>query len=475
MTNATKSLIVVALMTVALLATVTAPLVARPAAATVTTWAKTYGGPANATGSSVQPTADGGYVVLGETRPAGGNWDLWALKLDAMGAIEWQYLYGGVGRDRPEKILQTSDGGYIILAMTYSFGPGGPTSAGPSSLNAWILKLDALGGVQWQKAYGGAGSDLLRDIQPTSDGGYIVAGYSTSHRPGVAYDQAVDAWVMKLDSAGNVVWQKAYGGDKTHECASSIQQTSDGGYIVAGSVAVWGLPSAWLFKLNNVGTLSWQKIYGTGGGGYLCAEQLRENPKVLKTPDGGYLVNLIYLYGEEQDDGWVVKVDSAGKVQWRKSYGTPDDQSYGTPDGVEHFFSADVTSDGGYVLAGHMYDGVNYVAWVVRVNSAGNVQWQKMYGIRTNGGSFVHQTPDGGFILVGTWPQGLGVMKLEGNGNPGVCTDPAIGADSSAVVKSSTIRPSGNQAKAVAPSTSVTNTGVTPTATIATVSTQCTS
>lgn len=407
----------------------------------------------------MQPTADGGYVVLGETRPAGGNWDIWVLKLNATGAIEWQYLYGGSGRERPYQIRTTSDGGYVIAGETYSFGPAGP--------NAWILKLDSLGGVQWQKTYGGAKGDLLSSIEPTSDGGYVAAGYSYSHRSG--YD-AVDAWVVKLDSAGNVVWQKAYGTANAHECASSVKQTSDGGYIVAGIVSVSGVPSVWLFKLDSVGALGWQNRYGTGSGGQLCGEFRANDPDVLVTSDGGYFVDPVYFYGQQPNDGYAMKVDSAGKVLWRKQYATALN---------EWFKSAETTSDGGFVLTGLVGDAGNLDhPWVVRIDSTGNVQWQKTYGLTTDDAyaSAVHQTSDGGVILTGVWNgQGLIVMKLHSSGNPGVCTDPSVGVDSSAVVSNNTAQASGHNAKAATPSTSVASTNVTPSATNASVSTQCTS
>ena len=474
-----RSVILVPLVTVALLATVNAPFVARNAAATATTWVKTYGGLESAMSKGVESTADGGYVVLGQTSPADQNWDIWILKLDASGAVEWQYLYGGSGRDLAYTIRQISDGGYIVAAGTYSFGPGGPTSAGPSSLNAWILKLDAFGGVMWQNVYGGDGNDVLVDIRQISDGGYIAAGYSTSHRPGVAYEDAVEAWVVKLNSAGNLVWQKAYGSGNPYECASSIQQTSDGGYIVAGSVTLWppggaGVPSLWLFKLTSTGTLSWQKTYGAGNGGLFCKES-GEGPQVLITPDGGFLMTLIYRYGPEQDDGWVLKVDSTGRALWRKSYGRPD----GTGGvGREHFLSVDATTDG-YILAGHLSDGTQYVPWVIRLSSDGTVQLQKTYALSTgstgaSGNSIVHQTSDGGFILVGSWSGNLIVYKLGDDCNAGGCSDPGIGADSSVTVKSSTAKASGYKGKAVAPSTSVTITGATPVATEAYVGTVCT-
>ena len=443
-----------ALMAAAVLAAMTlSSLLAPPAAAPVTTWAKVFGGYAGATGIEVLPTADGGYAVLGEINTPPGGFDVWLLKLDATGAIEWQYLYGGTGRERPYHVRQTSDGGYVVVAATNSFGPAG-------GMNAWVLKLDAAGGIQWQTAYGGAGSDIASDIQQTSDGGYILVGQSNSHNPGKEYFASIDAWIVKLDSVGNVLWQKAYGetspSSAQHECANSVQQTSDGGYIVAGTMNRWQtggfVPSTWLFKLTSAGSLSWQNTYGTGSGGRLCGEIMSNNPDVLVTADGGYLVDPVYFYGPEANDGYAMKVDSTGKVLWRKAYGSA---------AGEYFRSAEAMPDGGFVLTGDGFGG----PWVVRIDSAGNLAWQKRYGMSTGDahGMAARAVSDGGIVLTGYWSgQGLIVMKLDGDGNPGVCTDPTIGVSTDAVQRTSSVRASGSKAKAATPSTTATNTAATP-------------
>jgi len=436
-------------------------------------WAKVFGGYENATAFDVLPTTDGGYAVLGEIRPANRNFEIWLLKLNATGVVEWQYFYGGTGVERPYQIRQTADGGYAVLGWTDSFGAGG--------VDAWFLKLDASGGIEWQKAYGGAGTDIASGFQLTSDGGYILVGYSNSHNPGKEYWYSIDAWIIKLDSAGNVVWQKAFGRNHTskgwHECFNSVQQTSDGGYIVAGSGTLWQsggfVPSTWLVKLNDVGTLVWQKFYGVGSGGQLCGgwNYMANNPDVLITADGGYLVNPVYFYGPEATDGYAMKVDSSGKVQWRMAYGTSLE---------EWFVSEDVvTSDGGYVFTGLLRDsgGVNH-PWVVRTDAGGNVLWQATYGMSVGNanGMAGRVDPSGGIVLAGTWVgRGLTVMKIWGTGNPGACDDLTIGLGSDAVQRSSTVRPTKGTAGATIPSATATNTAATPLASSAQESQLCTS
>lgn len=439
-----------------LLAIAVTPFLAQPAAAPVTTWAKVLGGYERAWGVDVLPTPDGGYAVLGEILPIDGNSQAWVLKMTATGAIEWQYFYGGPGGERPERIRPTSDGGYVVAGYTTS------SDFGAILRDAWIVKLDALGGIQWQMRHGGTGNDRAVDIQQTSDGGFIVAGLSNSHRGG-GWEGGEDAWILKLDSAGGTVWQKAYGGSGS-QCATSIQQTADGGYIVAGSKEVSGLPRAWLFKLTSAGAISWQKIYGyVSGGGQLCpSAYMRNNPDVLITADGGYLVNPVYFYGGEPTDGYAMKVDSRGKVLWRKAYGTASS---------EWFRTAEAMPDGGFLLAGLWRDGGVDRPWVVRTDSAGNLLWQKTYGMSTGNadGQAARATADGGVFLVGNWHWGPGsydysmiAMKLDGDGNPGVCTDPTIGVDSNAVQRTSGVKSLGNQAKVGTPSTTASATTATP-------------
>lgn len=196
-------------------------------------WARTYGGTNEdrcAEHLPVQETSDGGYIVLGTTQSFGpGRKDLWILKLDSSGDIEWQRTYGEMYLDRAWSIQQTSDGGYIVAAATLSFKV-------EKDSDFWILKLTSSGDIEWQRAYGGGFMDYPWSIKQTSNGGYIVAGYTES------FDQQnrwLDISVLKLTSSGDIEWEETYGGGGD-EYAFSIRQTSDGGYIVAGSTDSYG-------------------------------------------------------------------------------------------------------------------------------------------------------------------------------------------------------------------------------------------
>jgi len=234
-------------------------------------WARTYGD----TGDDENPvsiqTSDGGYIVAGRTNSFGaGNDDVWVLKLDTDGAVEWQYTYGGTGNEGPNSIQQTSDGGYIVAGDTNSFGAGG--------WDAWVLKLDSDGAVEWQYTYGGTGTEVASSIQQTSDGGYIVAGYTYSFGAGNN-----DVWILKLDSDGTVEWQCTYGG-ASYDVSRSVQQTSDGGYIVAGYTYSFGTGDSdfWVLKLDSTGNVDWQYMYGDAYSDYAYSIQ--------QTNDGGYIV-----------------------------------------------------------------------------------------------------------------------------------------------------------------------------------------
>ncbi len=205
-------------------------------------WARTYGGDNTDLALSSQTTPDGGFIVAGHTDSFGaGDWDFWILKLNSSGSIQWQKTYGGGGLDAGPSIQTTSDGGFIVAGTTDSFGAGG--------YDFLVLKLDSSGNIQWQKTYGANGDDSATSIQATSDGGFIVTGATDSFGAGLE-----DFWILRLDSSGNIVWQKTYGGS-LEDVATSIQATSDGGFIVAGATDSFGAGSSdfWILKLDSTG------------------------------------------------------------------------------------------------------------------------------------------------------------------------------------------------------------------------------
>jgi len=404
-------------------------------------WAKSYGGAKDDYAYSIQQTSDGGYIVAGSTRSFGVGWDdIWVLKLNANGDVVWQKIYGGSAYDYANSIQQTSDGGYIVAGSTWSFGAG--------NYDIWVLKLDANGTVVWQKTYGGSDWDRAYSIQQTSDGGYIVAGETYSFGAGNNF------WVIKLDANGTVVWQKTYGGS-WNESAKSIQQTSDGGYIVAGWTRSFGVgwDDFWVLKLDANGDVVWQKIYG--GPGYDYANSIQQ------TSDGGYIVaGETYSFGAGGYDFWVLKLNANGDVVWQKTYGGSYD---------DYAKSIQQTSDGGYIVAGYTDSfGVGWTdIWVLKLNANGDVVWQKTYGGSSSDyANSIQQTSDGGYIVAGCGAGDFWVLKLDANGEIPNCgymgTSIATVTTPDFLQRTTTISPSTTSVSGVNSDATITNTNITP-------------
>jgi len=376
-------------------------------------WARVYGGPGDDLNFEFKRTSDGGYIIAGQTFSFGaGGGDLLVMKLDSNGNIQWQKTYGGPGRDWAYDVEETQDGGYIVGGGTGSFGAGG--------WDMWILKLDSYGNVQWQKTYGGWGvgidglnAEYVHDLAKTSDGGYIVVGGTTSYGAG---DR--DIWVLKLDSQGNVQWQRTFG-SSLFDWSHHVGQTSDGGYIISGATSFvlgflgggWGY-DIWVLKLDSQGNIQWQKTYG--------GWSLEAPETIQQTSDGGYiLVGLTQSFGFGPQDILIIKLDSQGNIQWAKTYGG---MGYEigfyirqTQDGG-YIVSGSTTSfgAGGWDLL------------VLKLDPNGNIQWAKTYGGAGHEypwGAVIDQLPDGGYVLVGSTSSfGAGgydilALKLDSNGD----------------------------------------------------------
>jgi len=328
-----------------------------------------------------------------------GDADFWVVKLSSTGSLQWQKCLGGSRDDSAHSIQQTSDGGYIVAGFTDS--NDGDVSGNHGGWDVWVVKLNSTGSLQWQKCLGGSDWDYAHSIQQTSDGGYIVAGWTWSNDGDVSGNHGgLDVWVVKLSSTGTLQWQKCLGGSGW-DGASHAQQTSDGGYIVSmsndGDVSGYDF---WVVKLSSTGSLQWQKCLGGSGWDYARSIQ--------QTSDGGYIV----AGHTESNDGdvsgnhggldvWVVKLSSTGSLQWQKCFGGS---------GWDGAHSIQQTSDGGYIVAGHTESNDGDVSgnhggwdvWVVKLNSTGSLQWQKCLG----GSDFdyaysIQQTSDGGYIVAG--------------------------------------------------------------------------
>ncbi len=377
-------------------------------------WEKSLGGTLTDKGNAVQQTSDGGYIVGGETGSTNGDvtvnngtTDYWVAKLDANGLLVWQKSLGGSGDDRCNAIIQTSDGGYLA-AGTSNSPVSGDITAPKGQYDFWIVKLSSTGTVSWQKSLGGTAIDEARAVQQTSDGGFIIVGDTRSNNMDVTVNNGnTDFWVVKTDGSGVIQWQKSLGGGQT-ENAYSVHQTSDGGYIVAGQTNSTngdvtnnnGGVDYWVTKLSSTGTLQWQKCLGG------TLDDIAYSVK--QTTDGGYIVagtagsnngNVTGNNGAE--NAWVVKLTSTGTITWQECYGGP------VFDGAR---SIQQTSDGGYVFAGTASSNSVDVSgnhgsndyWVVKTSSTGTLQWQKcLGGSSSDSGMGIQETSDNGYVIAG--------------------------------------------------------------------------
>jgi len=343
-----------------------------------TLWTLTLGESSEDRGRSVQQTTDGGYIITGYTCSYGaGSYDVYLIKTDSLGDTLWTRTFGGSASDVGYSVQQTTDGGYIIAGITYSYGAG--------YADVWLIKTDLLGNTLWTRTYGGSDWDEAYSVQQTTDGGYIIAGYTKSYGAG---DR--DVYLIKTDSLGDTLWTRTYGGSDWDE-AYSVQQTTDGGYIIAGITYSYGAGYAdvWLIKTDLLGNTLWTRTFGgssSSDGAY----------SVQQTTDGGYIIaGFIWKTGDNLRDVYLIKTDAKGNVQWVKTFG-------GRKDDVGN--SVQQTKDGGYLIAGKTNSyGAGYAdVWLIKTDLLGNTLWTRTYGGSDWDEAYsVQQTTDGGYIIAG--------------------------------------------------------------------------
>lgn len=376
-------------------------------------WQKSLGGSNSEQAQSVQQTLDGGYIIAGysysndgDVSGNHGNSDFWIVKLNSQGIIEWQKSHGGSSEDGAYSIQQTEDGGYIVAGISNS--TDGDVIGNRGGYDYWIMKLDETGNFDGQVTRGGSGNDYAYSIQQTLDGGYIVAGESNSTDWDVTGNHGgPDYWIVKINSQGSIEWQKSLGGSG-NDRANAIRQTTDGGFIVAGySNSTDGDVSGnqggvdyWVVKLNNQGIIEWQK--SLGGSGHDAAYSIQQ------TTDGGYIVAGLSLSNDGdvtgnqgEDDYWIVKMNALGGIEWQKSLGGS---------AIDRANSINETTDGGYIIAGYSLSTDGDVTgnhglsdyWLVKLNISGEIEWKKtLGGSDSDRANSISQTTDGGYVVAG--------------------------------------------------------------------------
>jgi hypothetical protein len=392
-------------------------------------WQRCYGGSGSDYPIAIKNDGNGGYVAIGFTSSTNGDvtgnhggMDFWVLKLAPDGNIQWQKTLGGSNADYGYSIALTNDGGYIVTGTTWSID--GDVSGNHGQRDLWVVKLNAAGNIQWQKTLGGSNAEHARDIEVTNDGGYIITGatYSTDGDVTSNHGQG-DVWIVKLDGAGNIEWQKTFGGSSFDD-GYSVTQTDDNGYILVAMtmstdgdmVDSHGGMDTFIVKLNAIGVVEWQKnIGGSGDDRPFGIQCIKDNTNEYVFVGSSSSTNGDVTGNHGNQDYWIVRLGTDGNIVWQKSIGDSGTQY------ARDFYQ---TTDGGYILNGVTYtvnglslDPTNHDgSWVVKLDSSGNMQWQKILGgTQGDDGSCIQQTPDGGYI-VGSETQSSDIAQTEFHG-----------------------------------------------------------
>jgi hypothetical protein len=376
-------------------------------------WSKCYGGTSDDRfGGLPIATSDGGYITIGQTTSndgdiAGnhGNTDISVIKVNSLGTVQWQKCFGGSNYEYGTSIIQTTDGGYIFCGNTES--NDGDVTGNHGYTDVWVVKLSATGIIQWQKCFGGTSSDLGFTMLQVSGGGYIFSGFTYSNDGDVSGNHGSnDGWVVKLNSSGNIIWQKCYGGG-SNESIYQLRPTSDGGYIFVGDSKSndlylngnHGGADAWVVKLDPSGNMQWQNLLG--------GTMDEQGIWVSQTSDYGFLLSIDTNSTDGQvtgnhggRDGWLVKLNVSGTILWQKCFGGTGDDSLGlveaTADGG-YFFGGSTSSIDGDITSNHGGRDI----WMGKLNAGLTIQWQKSLGGSGDEYGGAEPLADGSYLAFG--------------------------------------------------------------------------
>ncbi len=339
-------------------------------------WDNNYGGEYHEFGQACQQTDNGDLFVLGSTFSYGsGDFDIYLVRLDSLGNRLSSATFGGETTDYGYDMAKTADGGLIIVGSTKSYGAG--------ENDVYLIKLDANGDMMWSKTFGGMNDDVGKSVRQTNDMGYIICGGTFSS--GAGYE---DVLIIKTDAAGNLSWQRTFGGTGG-ESGSAIRQTPDGGYVTIGSTGSFGdgYSSIYVIRTDHSGSLVWSSTYGGLKADYGYSIEV--------TQDGGLvMVGATASLGAGSSDAYMIKTDPDGYMEWERTYGGAND---------DRAYSVLETSAGGFVLAGNSLSfSSSFDVYAVMTNPVGDMVWSQDYGgSESDYCQKVLKGIDGNLVLVG--------------------------------------------------------------------------
>jgi hypothetical protein len=383
-----------------------------------TSWWRTYGGTGFDAGRAVDLAATEGYVIAGSCTSSGVSSDVFLIRTDTLGDTLWTRTYGGTSVDAAYSVQETADSGYVIAGNTSSFGAG--------YNDVYLVRANAAGDTLWTRAYGGTSTDESYSVVQTCDGGFVIAGYTWSF--GVGTPDSVNVYLVKTDARGDTLWTRFYGGIGS-DVGSSVRQTSDSGYIIAGTTCTFGSTpdsdDVYLIKTDAQGDTLWTRTYG--------GKRNDGGRSVIQVADGGYVIaGYTFSFGAGSQDVYLIRTDASGDTLWTRTYGGA---SY--DDGC----SVQSTTDGGYIIAGATgsFGAGIYDVYLIKTDSQGDTLWTRTFGGASSDWSeCVRQTPDGGYIVAGyTLSFGAGscdvyLIKTDANGNVGVAEPLTVNRSSQA-------------------------------------------
>jgi len=344
-------------------------------------WSVDIGGEDTEHFKAIKETSDNGFIIVGYVESfTTDDKAVYLVKTDSMGEIEWSHSYGDTQDDEGNDVIQTPDGGYLVSGYTKSYGAG--------LTDVWLIKTDSTGEIQWEKVIGGAKNDVANSVIALENGEYVVVGSTSSYGAGSS-----DCWLLKTSSEGEILWNMTLGGtsyDNGHDIISV-----DDGLLIVGETSSYGAGwnDFWLVKLDMDGVASWNKTYGGS---------LNDAGKsIIATDDGYLLAGTSESFGDNLPEGYIVKVDSSGELQWENNYGGASD---------DYLESVTIYPDIGYLCVGYTLStgtGESDV-WLFSINNDGELLEESFYGGALRDRMYdIIPTSDDGYIIAGfTWSFG---------------------------------------------------------------------